>query len=353
MKEETKDVVVTEGTNALQHNLTAETVEVVKQTVFPSSTDAQLKLYLHKCVSVGVHPLDGMIHPAVFNTKDGARVVFTSSIDFHRSRANDTDNYDGQDDVQFGPVIDAHVGGKNMKVPEWAKVTVFKKDSQRGTSGTAYWEEFVPAMESKQMMWAKMPRTMLAKCAEAQALRKAFPKALHGVYAEEEMHQAANKALNPNDDVSNIGKPKTFAPTAKKITGGQVKRIYALAKKSKVKVDAVKASLKARNIESLSDIPMGDMYEKLCDTIENNPAAFDKYNEPPKQEPQPEQHNSAFDAEEFAKMVRDGSSNVGYKNDGEFIDALKRDLGIEVKSLVDIPADKQSVILDKLDAESM
>lgn len=56
-------------------------------------------------------------------------------------------------------------------------------------SASAGWLEYFPT-GANEIMWRQMPFNMLGKCAEAKALRKAFPAALGNVYLREELMQA-------------------------------------------------------------------------------------------------------------------------------------------------------------------
>jgi phage recombination protein Bet len=169
--------------------ITPEQVDLVKTTVFQGATDDELKLYFFECRRRGVHPLDRLIHPVVRQDKSGTRrISFQTSIDLFRSEADNTGEYRGQRDVEYGEMIPWDKIDK--KVPEYAKATIKRFDEHTGEiieiSATAYWEEYYPG-EQLGFQWRKMPRLMLGKCAEALALRKAFPRKLAGLYTFEEM----------------------------------------------------------------------------------------------------------------------------------------------------------------------
>lgn len=78
--------------------------------------------------------------------------------------------------------------------PNKATVTVYRMVS--GTrvpfTASARWKEYAQTDKDGNpvAMWKKMPYLMLAKVAEALALRKAFPNDLSGLYTNEEMAQA-------------------------------------------------------------------------------------------------------------------------------------------------------------------
>jgi phage recombination protein Bet len=187
------------------------TVETVKRTVFPGATDDELRLYFWKCQQTGAHPLSGMIIPAKFNDATGPggkRVVFITKIDYLRSRSEDAGDYAGMDEPEYEDEFDLPNG---KKAPGLCRVKVYKTGIARPFVGVARWSEFLPGQESKQFQWKQMPHVMLAKCAEAQARRLAWPEKLFALYEESEMEQAAESTAKVSS------KPQVRQPTLKNL----------------------------------------------------------------------------------------------------------------------------------------
>lgn len=170
-----------------------EQVETLKNTIAKGATEDELKLFLNIAERTGLDPFTGQIHFIKRSSQqpDGSwqeRGTIQVGIDGLRVIAERTGEYDGQDPPEF-----LHEAGKVIA----ATVRVYRKGFSRPIAATAYWEEYVQQKRdgSPVRMWDKMPHSQLAKCAEALALRKAFPHDLSGLYAREEMGQAENEAL--------------------------------------------------------------------------------------------------------------------------------------------------------------
>lgn len=163
----------------VKKDFTAEQIDLITKTVAPGLTKPELQLYLYQAAKTGLDPLARQIHAV----KRSNRVTIQTSIDGYRLIADRTGKYAGNDD----PVYQ----GDNNGFPIAATVTVWKivNGVRCPFTATARWSEYFPG-EQQGFMWKKMPHLMIGKCAEALALRKAFPAELSGLYTNEEMEQA-------------------------------------------------------------------------------------------------------------------------------------------------------------------
>ncbi len=162
-------------------------IGLIKRTVAEGATDDELELFLHQAKKTGLDPLARQIHFQKYNTSKGPKVAIITGIDGYRLVASRTGVYAGNDD----PVFDGRIKYSGKDVPAKATVTVWRivGGKRCAFSSSAYWEEYCPP-HPRDYQWKKMPHVMLAKCAEAAALRKAFPADLSGVYTHEEMQQS-------------------------------------------------------------------------------------------------------------------------------------------------------------------
>lgn len=187
------DLVKSENTDLI--TFTDEKLDLIKRTVAKDATDDELQLFLHQAQKMGLDPLARQIHFQKFKSKNGAaNVSFITTIDGYRLVADRTGRYAGNSEPVFKGQINGIDWGDYDKVkPVPAQATVTVKKIVGGAvcdfSATVFWHEYYPSGR-KGHMWRKMPCVMLAKCAEAAALRKAFPADLSGVYTADEMGQA-------------------------------------------------------------------------------------------------------------------------------------------------------------------
>lgn len=174
-----------------------------------------------------LNPMLKQIHFVKRWNKDLGRHTWSAqvSVDGLRAIAERTGKYDGQDEPEFGPME----GG----FPSFARLKVYRKDWSRPAVGTAYWSEYVQRSKDggPTRFWKEMPRVMLAKCAEAIAMRKAFPEDMGGLYVDEEMQQADNTA-----QLTHVSPHSNDGTLADEMDSAEFERVMAELEKCKREV---------------------------------------------------------------------------------------------------------------------
>jgi phage recombination protein Bet len=162
----------------------------------------ELSAFLHLCQRTRLDPFSRQIYLIGRWDNRQQRKVYTpqTSIDGYRVVAHRVVAEQGGD-FGYEDALWCDKDGQWRDVwlsdapPAAVKVSVIR-NGQRFPA-VALFREYVQttSKENKPMgLWGKMPAGQLAKCAEALALRKAFPHDLAGVYTAEEMAQADNPA---------------------------------------------------------------------------------------------------------------------------------------------------------------
>ena len=201
------ELMKTGGALAIRPDQTSWTEEqalVLRQSgISDAVTKAELSGFLHLCQRTQLDPFSRQIYLIGRFDRRAGREVFTpqTAIDGYRVVAHRVIAASGEafgyEDTLWcdtsGQWRDAWLA---EEPPAAAKVTVLR-NGQRFSAVALFREYRQTGKEGKLLgLWGKMPAGQIAKCAEALALRKAFPHDLAGVYTAEEMAQADNPAAD-------------------------------------------------------------------------------------------------------------------------------------------------------------
>jgi len=178
---------------AVERGIEADQWNALKMAIWPGASDAMILTAMDYCRARHLDPFKKPVHIVTTWDAKNRREVETlwEGIPSLRITASRTGEYLGQDEPEFGPMVDKDFGKIKLSYPEWCKITVYRKVRNRKAAFTAivYWQEAFATKQGGEpnRMWAKRPRGQLVKCTEAEALRKAFPEEMGGEPSAEEM----------------------------------------------------------------------------------------------------------------------------------------------------------------------
>ena len=192
--------------NALTIQAEDRMIDVMRASLYPGAKPDSIRMVMGYCAARNLDPLRKPVHIVPMwvkepgSDKGAMQDVVMPGIALYRIEAARTGEYAGKSEPIFGPMQTQRLGGSDVSFPAWCKVTVYRMVNGQRCEFTAleYWlENYATAKrdtDAPNAMWKKRAFGQLAKCAEAQALRMAFPEATGGEPTAEEME---GKVLEP------------------------------------------------------------------------------------------------------------------------------------------------------------
>lgn len=192
----------------------------LKNSIYPGAKDESIGMVVAYCKAKKYDPIAKPVHIVPMSVKNRQtntyeyRDIIMPGIASYRIDADRTGLYLGISEPEYGPTITEKLGETEISYPAWCKMTVEKYNPTSGKSSffsaKEYWIENY-ANKGKingtqipdaapNAMWTKRPFGQIAKCTEAQALRKAFPDVFGSVPTFEEMEGKETKDIVENID---------------------------------------------------------------------------------------------------------------------------------------------------------
>jgi len=185
--------------NKQNNYFSEDQIALLKNHICPGFSEEELQIFMHACKRTELDPFMRQIYAVkIWNSKlKKYTMSIQTGIDGYRLIADRTGKYSPGRDTVF------NYTKENKLLSASAYVKKMTPDGSWHEIGSeAFWEEYAQRKKDGELVhfWATKPHIMLGKCAEALALRKAFPAELSGIYTKEEMPIEEELPINQEEE---------------------------------------------------------------------------------------------------------------------------------------------------------